>query len=931
MSLFHKIQQTSPETETASQPIDFIATPNITRDKTAEELARMWWEKRYGEAIPKEMMTWIKQLTRAEARRQLTANSLLSPQQLERIEDAKRLAETKLKNIDSSLQQLRDQQKRLQQFNDINRELAEHRNRLHDVNKQLSAIAEEQKELERFEAFETIQGVFQRLILLEEQAKENKQTQSELAHDIEEAQQTENDAKKMLTQLKGEQAEANRQMMVVREQLEEANHILGAKMVLDLDDGSAERIKETINQQRLILAKESKEHEAELKALQDLIAQQSSIRQAMEPHQRMLEHGELALALLERLYELKSELNKLTHDQQQQLRQQQQSNNALNHIFSEYNGVENDIKTLNDELHLHRQNNLGRSSYALQERAMQLKSRRQMLTGAQSLWHRIQSGYLLIEEKTQTINSLRLSIDSLRKNIKDLEDKIEPMRQLCHEKEYTLTLSKSQNVIQLRSDLKEGVGCTVCGATHHPYHSDTMLEQNKLINDLRSDFELLQAELTTKEEHLRQYHLELAANIARHEVEEETLLRLRQQQTDNVKEWEIFSSLDRSLEDCSPSTNLDARTILLRQFIENANRDADDAQKELDEFNFHQTRINEISETITQKEQQKSDLTLQLNEMNTSCQVLARQTEHTRQIHAERHEQFTQLYERLGKLITLKDWYEEWEQSHESLRRRIEQILERWQYTNEDILQMKHRQKLLELSLEYKRSACAYLDTLSMQVRADTELRSAIRKEGEKNYKDALGEEEVKDYFDKNYQTLLKIQQSVEEQNKKKETAAIELAEKTGRLQILVAQGKSLDDEVIARRSQLDVWIRKYNATHPPVQYSELAQAFDCERDWNSTREKVRAIRLEAMLEQARVDALHRSIVELQAKGIHPSNADNTDLQASLVAQQKQLEQQREDILVQLANQRIALNTHNECSALLKSEEEELYAITNRQ
>ena len=931
MSLFHKTQQIKPEAEASAQPHDSIATPNTTGDKTAEELARGWWAKRYNEAIPEEVTAWIKQLTRAEVRRRQTANSLLSPQQLERIEDAKRLAETKLRNIDASLQQLRDQQEWLRQYEHINQELTEHRNRLFEVNKQLSAIAEEQKELERFEAFESVQSVFQRLLLLEQQAKENKQAQSELVHDMEKVQQTANDAEKMLNQLKGEQAEASRQMIMVRDQLEEANRILGAKMVLDLDDRSSERFSETINQQRLILAKECEEYEAELNALQELITQQSSIRQTMEPHQRLMEHGELALALLDQLYELKTELNKLTRDQQQQLYQQQQSNNALNRIFSDYNGVENDIKTLNDELQLHRQNNSGRSSYALQERAMQLKSRRQMLISAQSLWHRIQSGYIMIEEKAQVLNSLRLNIDNLQKNIKDLEEKIGPMRQRCHEKEYTLTLSKSQNVIQLRSDLREGVGCTVCGATHHPYHSDTMLEQNKLINELHTDFELLQAELIAKEEQLRQLHLELAAKLARQEVEEETLSQLRERQTDDIKEWGIFSNLDRSLEDCSPSTNLDARTVLLRQFIENANRDADDAQKELDEFNFHQTRINEITETITQKEQQKSDLTLRLNEVNTSCQVLARQTEHTRQVHAECHEQFTQLYERLGQLITLKDWYEEWEQSHESLRRRIEQMLERWQYTNEDIQQMQNRQKRLELSLEYKRDTCAFLNTLGAQVRDDIEQRSLIRKDGEKTYKNTLGENEVKDYFDKNYQMLLDIQKTVNEQEKAMQQATQQLAEMTGRQQILTAQGKSLDEEVIARRSQLDVWIRKFNATHPPVQYSELARTFDCERDWSATREKVRAIRIEAMLEQARVDALHRNIVALQAEGIHPSESDKTDLKASLVAQQKQLEQQREDVLVQLANHRIALDTHNECTARLKSEEEELYAITNRQ
>ena len=525
---------------------------------------------------------------------------------------------------------------------------------------------------------------------------------------------------------------------------------------------------------------------------------------------------------------------------------------------------------------------------------MLLKGRRQMLLSAQSLWNRIQSGYMLIEEKTQTVTRLRLNLDNLELQIRNLEETVVPMRQLCHEKEYTLTLSKSQNVIQLRGDLKEGVSCTVCGATHHPYHSDTMLEQSKLISDLRTDYELLHSELIAKEEQLRQLNTERISEQARRDVEEEALSRLRQRQMEDVKEWEVFASLDRSFKDCSSSTNMEARTAMIRQLIENTALDADQAQKELDEFNYHQTRINEVSEQLAQKEQQQNDLTMRLNEVNTACQVLARQTEQTRQNHSELQERFTQLYEQLGGYLTIGEWYVQWQKSHEGLRLRIEQMMEDWNRLNTEIQQLKRKQEKLDTLLEEKRNTCSYLDNLILQIRDAEEKRHNLRKEGEKTYETMLGQMEVKDFFDLHYQNLTEARKISEQQRETTQKTALELAEMSGRQQELIAQGRALDTATVEERSRLDVWIRQFNANHPPVQYAELERAFAQDKDWNETRRTVRGLRIEAMLEQARVDALRSAIVALQAEGIRPSSDNAEEVLESIVSQQKQLEKQRQ-------------------------------------
>lgn len=894
-------------------------------NSTTEDKALRWWRERYGEEMPGEIVRWMKQMSRAEARRIHVASDLLSPQRMERIAEAKRLAETKLRNIEQSLQRLHDQQEWLHRFNEKKHELTEHKNRLYEVNKQMATLSEEEKELDRFETFETVQGLFQRMTLLERQSRTNKQAQTNLVPLMDERQHQAADSQKAQTQAEDNEREYLKRMLNAEDQLEEANRILGARKILDLDERTLEALYDSVDQQRLILGKEIDEQEAELECLQDLITQQSTQRQAMEPHQQLMEKGEMVLVMLDRLYEMKQELAQMARTQDENARKQQEGNEMLNRVFSEYQRVEADITTLNSELQTHREQNLGRNSYSLQERAMLLKGRRQMLLSAQSLWNRIQSGYMLIEEKTQTVTRLRLNLDNLELQIRNLEETVVPMRQLCHEKEYTLTLSKSQNVIQLRGDLKEGVSCTVCGATHHPYHSDTMLEQSKLISDLRTDYELLHSELIAKEEQLRQLNTERISEQARRDVEEEALSRLRQRQMEDVKEWEVFASLDRSFKDCSSSTNMEARTAMIRQLIENTALDADQAQKELDEFNYHQTRINEVSEQLAQKEQQQNDLTMRLNEVNTACQVLARQTEQTRQNHSELQERFTQLYEQLGGYLTIGEWYVQWQKSHEGLRLRIEQMMEDWNRLNTEIQQLKRKQEKLDTLLEEKRNTCSYLDNLILQIRDAEEKRHNLRKEGEKTYETMLGQMEVKDFFDLHYQNLTEARKISEQQRETTQKTALELAEMNGRQQELIAQGRALDTATVEERSRLDVWIRQFNANHPPVQYAELERAFAQDKDWNETRRTVRGLRIEAMLEQARVDALRSAIVALQAEGIRPSSDNAEEVLESIVSQQKQLEKQRQEVLMQIAEQQIALNKHQECTERLKAEEEELY------
>ena len=62
---------------------------------------------------------------------------------------------------------------------------------------------------------------------------------------------------------------------------------------------------------------------------------------------------------------------------------------------------------------------------------------------------------------------------------------------------------------------------------------------------------------------------------------------------------------------------------------------------------------------------------------------------------------------------------------------------------------------------------------------------------------------------------------------------------------------------------------------------------------------------------------------------MRPSDNSETDVMESLILQKEQLEKQRQAIMMQVAEQSIALKRHNECRERLKEEEEKMYAMTD--
>ncbi len=844
-----------------------------------------------------------------------TRQVIMNPQQLERAREAKRLAEAKLRNTEEALESLRTQQEWIRRYNEVVMALDLEKQRLNGLTKQMASLAEESYALKRYEAFESVQGTFQRLQILEKLKEQNANWTAE----------SEREYAAIQDRWDGQQIKQKEASALSAGAEERLYHTIADAIKGSWTDGTIDALREEA--ERLTKAMEKlRQQEENLQGIidegkeeTDMLAgeleRQRAGRQSMEMHERMLEHGEAILQLLDRLQEIEEHQQTLRVKQDESARRQDEENEMLGHVFRQYQEVEAEIEALSKEMSSHRFNIQGQNSYALQERTMSLKNRRQMLLSAQSLWNRISTGYNLIEEKSQELNALRLHIEQTEASIKELESVVGRQEMLCHEKEYTFLLSKSQNVIQLRSDLREGTGCPVCGALHHPYHSDTMLEQSKLINEFKTDFELLNTETRSKKRTLDELRLDLAESRGRRQAEEANLTSVRRRQAEDVREWRVFTSLDQSFQDCSPTTNLEARQALLRQLIENTTNDAEKAQKELDTFNYHQGCIYDLSEKIQILEQKKNELSTRLNEVNTGCQVMAGLTERLQQQVEQEGKYYSLTYAKLDRQITITDWLKEWRQSHETLRGRIQKLMNIWQSVNQRIEELKGD---LEKEKAQTENAVSTQKLIKAQIEAMTERKTTCAQligEYLKEKERILGTTGAKETLMQQYEQMMNCRRA--EQTEQKETSQMqhEADYIRGRIDNYNQENTMLSGECQSERILLDHWIRDFNAQNAPVQYSELEQILNQGRDWNALREKLNGIEKEMIMSQTRFDSLNSKLVALQAEGGR-GHINTDEMQAMLVVKREEAEGKRRDIMIEIARLDVALEEHQKAVGL---------------
>ena len=730
--------------------------------------------------------------------------------------------------------------------------------------KALAAMRAEQILLERYDSVQPMQSLFEAIQVRQQDIGALKEQVAAISTALTEGGKQLADAERTLATCREQTADASRQLQLRQSDLRQGHTLTG-----EIKAGSQQlaNLKNQLRQEHNSLAGRRQKLAArreELAALQKEIQGLTLHEQALSVHHVMFEKIDLIREKLNS-FRAESEQNSQDHKKLAELqREQEKLQEALMRMESKQQADSEKLSTLKSELLIHRQNNQGRDGNGLGQEVSEIRNRLLALRHASLLWQRIANSYEDVAERRAKIARDTASMEQAKKDIERARHEVEARRDAYSHFSEAYMLSNSENIRRLRRSLKEGTSCPVCGATHHPYHTETEQELGELMDNLEKDFNEARQELERKQQTLDA--------LVRKSAEDEGGLRadrLHLQQCEKTlradeEEWQDFAFLDPSFAECSPAVNRPARQALIGLLLDSARKAEREKAEELEAFNYHQAQINRFTEQVELLTAQMADDKGNLDKLRTTRKINQAHVETIQQRVARSDRSCEQLYHDLDEMITLSDWLADWRRNPDSFRLQLKTLAQDWLTTRDGLKTSTAREANAEQELRTMEEALAEAARRCQQTQDEHDALSHAVEGKREQIRRLFGaltpeqeEQRLQDRFAKMQQAQQAAQETYDATNNR-------LRQLQGQHQSIEANRRDRQRELREQMSRLDMLINNFNADNPPLQFSAQADLFGGGHAWAEIRARLDALRGDVSLAARQLEEARKRLVRLQ-------------------------------------------------------------------
>ncbi len=804
----------------------------------------------------------------------------LQPEELSALSEERTLLTASSKTLAEREALVGRQLQWLDDFDLASKSVAEREVAYAEANKNYMAAKGDESELARYDSVLDVQSLYQEIVVRRKDIEAMKSRESAIATQIETEADHQKKAAAMLETAQDRVREAEEHFAQRRPAISRG-HVLNGE--ISEVESQLKRAEEVLETTRNVLGERESLFKTKgdqlCKTRQDL-EKHLLHKQALSVHKLMFDKFDLVKDKLTALT-VETKRNEETHKKFVEMQKKQTAIKASSEKMEKALQDSNDrLATLKSELLIHKQSNQGYDSAKLQQDFADNRNRLLGLERAQALWQRISGGYDELEEKRSEVSRLASQIEQLKRDLERARHDLEVTEEVSKRQNVALTLSQSANIVQLRKQLKEGTACPVCGGTHHPYHKETERELGELLNNLEQEYNETMEALRSNQERFDNIRTELDKNEGRLSADRVNLAEREKRQVADVEEWKSCAGLDASFSDCSQAVDRESRRLMIGLLADNTRRAVTEAEKDLEAFNFHQGHINRLNEQIGALEAQMNDNHARIDDLRTQYQIARASTEDMERAMSLSDRSCGALYADLDGLVTLSGWFTEWKNNNEGFRFRLTSLYDDWQQTGKEADSLQRSEALL---VEELKSVESSLAEVRVHLTQCVETRDMVRT--------ALADKkmELAQLFGsdtpENEEAALQAESTQARQAEKVareayEKAAAQINLLHGEQQSLLQNRMSRQQENSARMSELDLWMSRYNATHSPMQFSELERIFSGSRDWKALRARLDALKEAVVLSENNLETARQTVVKLRSIPDCPSGGNEDTREA---------------------------------------------------